>query len=400
MKEVSLLEPVFFNDFKCTGSACREHCCKGWNIILDKPTVKNYLNSKHPDIRAIAKDNIIKTKKSYAHWGKIRFSQQGDCAFMDEERLCRIHSVLGASELSPTCANYPRIKKVTRYEVRQTLTLSCPEAVKNLLLNSDAMLLRERTLLRARGFSAPALNQETRFINLLCSHILLSCGPHVQQGLYGIAQLFLCLDKQENDPEKYAKTEAYALSVIHAFESGEIQTCLDNIKPDYRLQWQLLLRLLAYLRQKRAARGGATWERYADRLYAMLTDMQDEGDVHAFMQRLDRVWKENVLPWLVERPHIMRNYMQYRLYSDGFPALNTPGNLASLYFLTAEWFLVKSLLAACAEQQGAMTEDDMINIIYSYHSLTKHDRLSEQAFLDEIDKGKVNDDLSLIYLLT
>lgn len=400
MKEISVLEPVFFSEFRCTGGECREHCCKGWNIALNKPTVNDYLNSSDAEIRAIAKNNIIKTKNSYADWGKISFSQKGYCAFMDEERLCRIHKKLGAGALSPTCANYPRMNKTTRYEIKQTLTLSCPEAAKKLLLNSKAMQLIEKKELRVSGLNAPELNQEARFINLMCTTILLGCGPHTQQGLYGIALLLVYIDKLENNEEKYAKAEDYFISILNSLECGEIQQRVDEINPDYRLQWSLLLRLQAYFREKKAVRGKSTFQRYLNNLYLILSDITDDGDVSLPMQRLDNVWQEKVLPWLVERPHIMRNYLHYRLYHDGFPAIRTHSNLANLYLLTAEWFLLKSLLSSCAAQDGNITEDDVINIIYSFHTLIKHDRVSDRAFLDEIEKIKVNDDISLIYLLT
>lgn len=400
MKEISVLEPVFYSEFRCTGGECREHCCKGWNIVLDKPTVNHYLNSSDAEIRAIAKTNIIKTKKSYADWGKISFSQKDHCAFMDEARLCSIHKKLGAAALSPTCANYPRMQKATRYEIKQTLTLSCPEAAKKLLLNSNAMLLREKKELRARELNAPELNEEGRLINLMCTNILFGCGSHTQQGLYGIAMLFLYLEKLENNEEKYAKAEEYFASVLHSVENGEVQQLIDKIKPDYQLQWRLLLRLLNYLRNKKSVRGKATLQRYVDNLYSILSDIADDGRVNLPMQRLDNAWKEKVAPWLAERPHIMRNYLQYRMYNDGFPAIKTHSSLANLYLLTAEWFLLKSLVSSCVAQDGNITEDDVINIIYSFHTLTKHDRISDKAFLDEIDKTKVNDDISLIYLLT
>ncbi len=95
----------------------------------------------------------------------------------------------------------------------------------------------------------------------------------------------------------------------------------------------------------------------------------------------------------------MNNYIQYRIYDDFFPNNENRSPLLSLYLLTAEWFLLKSLIAANVELVGTIGEEDIINIIYSYHSITKHTSQSVRAFLAEIDKVKVNDDLSLIYLL-
>lgn len=71
MKEITVTEPAFVTHFSCSGSACRDHCCKGWKITLDKTTVKKYLASKDTAIRTIAQDHIILLKKNNSHWGEI-----------------------------------------------------------------------------------------------------------------------------------------------------------------------------------------------------------------------------------------------------------------------------------------------------------------------------------------
>ncbi|EDG2987799.1 hypothetical protein B6L66_09775 [Salmonella enterica subsp. enterica serovar Montevideo] len=39
MKEITVTEPAFVTRFSCSGSACRDHCCKGWKITLDNPAI-------------------------------------------------------------------------------------------------------------------------------------------------------------------------------------------------------------------------------------------------------------------------------------------------------------------------------------------------------------------------
>lgn len=91
MKEITVTEPAFVTRFSCSGSACRDHCCKGWKITLDKTTVKKYLASKDTTIRTIAQDNIILLKKNNSHWGEIKLpSALGNCPYLDEDRLCRV----------------------------------------------------------------------------------------------------------------------------------------------------------------------------------------------------------------------------------------------------------------------------------------------------------------------
>lgn len=399
MKEISVVEPLFFSEFKCAGSACLDHCCKGWDIYLDKPTVNRYLKSGDITVRQLAEENIIKTKKSFDNWGTMKLSTSGNCAFLDENSLCSIHKKMGEKALSPTCSSYPRSQKKTKYEIRNSLTLSCPEAVRGLLASPEAMLLNENKTLRIAALNAPEVDQASRFINLMCSNLLLASGANIEQGLYGIAMLFLFAEKAGDSADKYTRLEEYFFSVLNLIEQGEMAANIDSIKPDYQLQWALLLRLQAYLGSHKAIRGSGTLIHYVNKLIYIQSDLAEGNDVTVSMKRLAAVWQDKLKPWLAERPHIMGNYLQYRMYHDGFPSHSGQSALANLYLLTAEWFLLRSLLSASLELVGTISENDVINIIYSYHSVTKHDQISDKAFMHEIEKSKVNDDLSLLHLL-
>ena len=105
MKQISVTQPKLVADFSCVGGECREHCCQGWTIAFDKSSVNRYLNSKNAAIRQTAKTAIKVTKKQYGHWGEVIFhTESKNCPFMDTEKLCSIHSAMGAQALSPTCS--------------------------------------------------------------------------------------------------------------------------------------------------------------------------------------------------------------------------------------------------------------------------------------------------------
>ncbi|HBM3023200.1 hypothetical protein JQ729_25620 [Klebsiella quasipneumoniae subsp. similipneumoniae] len=87
------------------------------------------------------------------------------------------------------------------------------------------------------------------------------------------------------------------------------------------------------------------------------------------------------------------------LYEDFFPMKNGREAYTSFNFLMSEWFLLKWLIAASIELKPGFTEDGLVNIVYSYHSITRHDQYAEDAFLAEIEKLKIKDNISLVYLL-
>lgn len=95
MQEITVTEPHFVTTFQCTGTQCRDHCCKGWNIHLDKATVNKYVSSKNESIRNIAKENILLLKKDIAQWGMIKLTDgTGNCPYLTEESLCQCKKCL------------------------------------------------------------------------------------------------------------------------------------------------------------------------------------------------------------------------------------------------------------------------------------------------------------------
>lgn len=399
MKNITVVEPLFVSAFKCIGSECRDHCCKGWDITLDKLTVNRYLKTSRIEIKTLAAENIIMTRKNYASWGMMKLNASGSCAFMDENRLCKVHSTLGASALSQTCATYPRGATTFKYEQQKSLTLSCPEATRQLFASPDAMLFEQTIRLQPEANQAKDLDQEKKLLNLMCLNIVKFSGVQLDEALYALASFLLGVEKVIGREARVEQMENYFSQTLNGLEQGQIRQQLAQIKPDHNLQWSLLLRLQTWFSGMTDKRGWPTLHHYVNKLIYIQAEGAKTESVQPTMIQLDNVWQEKVMPWLAERPWIMNNYIQYRIYDDFFPNDESRSPLLSLYLLTAEWFLLKSLIAANVELIGKVDEEDIINIIYSYHSITKHTAQSATAFIAEINKTKVNDDLSLLLLL-
>ncbi|ADU72400.1 flagellin lysine-N-methylase [Pantoea sp. At-9b] len=394
MEEIVIVEPAFFNQFQCVGSACPDHCCKGWDIELDEPAVNRYMQSEAIEIRQIAVENIITTKESQSRWGKIKLTSNGNCTFLDEDRLCKVHKSLGEKALSTTCAIYPRLYASYKYEIRSNLTLSCPEAAKKLLTTPGAMLYSEKIKPSPEALDAPDISEQDRLLNLMCTNIMLTCGSDIDAGFYGIILLFFYRDKLEKDNEPEGNILNYFEDIQTAIYNGQIRKNIDELNPNYPLQSELFSRLQTYLNKKHEGRGWSTLRRYSQRLHTVQSN--NSADT---MQRLNKIWQDKARPWFQERSHLLSNYIQYRMYEDFFPLKNGRELFTNLYLMISEWLLLKWLTAARFALNDNFTEDDVINIVYSYHSIARHDKNAEDAFLTEIGRITFNDHLSLAYLL-
>lgn len=384
MNEIVIVEPSFFSSFHCVGGACPDHCCKGWDISLDKVTVERYQQSDKIEIRNIASDNIISTKESEGNWGKIKLNNDGSCAFLDEERLCRVHKSLGEKALSTTCAIYPRTYASYKYEIRSNLTLSCPEATKLLLTTPDAMLYSERIKLSPQPIDAPDIMQEDRLLNLMCTNIMVHSGRNINEGFYTVLKLLMFREGAKKDASLTDNLLSYYESIISNIENGGIKHEIKRVSADYHFTSALLSQLQNFLTRNSEGRGASVLRRYTQRLSALHGNDPNSVDLPSHMQQLDIIWREKTIVWLEQYPHMLINYVQYRFYEDFFPLKNGRRPFANLALMLSELFLLKSLISATVETQGAPEEGDIVNIIYSYHSLIRHNKNAEDLLLREI----------------
>ncbi len=397
MEEIVIVEPDFFSQFKCVGSDCIEHCCKGWEIELDKPTVTRYMESENIEIRNIAVDKILTTQASYASWGKIQLQSNENCSFLDKDRLCKVHKSLGEPALSTTCALYPRIYASYKYEIRSNLTLSCPEAARLLLTSPDAMLYSEKVKQSPHALDSPDIFQEDRLLNKMCSRIMKSCGGNVEEGFYGIIILLHYRDAISGDDNFNESFLNISENIQNALKNGGLRRDIEQLVPDYKLQSDLLLRLQKYLGTKEEGRGGRILRTYTHKLNLLHNDKSSSVDgLIKSLQRLTKTWHENAKPWLRERHYLLDNYMQYRIYEDAFSIKKGSSLFSNIFHLMSEWFLLKWLITASFEIDGALNECDIVNIVYSYHSVTRHDKNAESDFLSVVDEIRFNNLISLL----
>ena len=122
--------PDYYKDFHCIADQCEETCCAGWQIMIDKKSLKKYMHTRGP-----YKWTLLRGI-DFLH-SAFRQKSEKRCFFLNEHNLCNLYFNLGESALCKTCKNYPR--HIEEFEdVREiTLSVSCPEAARILLSTTE-----------------------------------------------------------------------------------------------------------------------------------------------------------------------------------------------------------------------------------------------------------------------
>lgn len=85
------------------------------------------------------------------------------------------------------------------------------------------------------------------------------------------------------------------------------------------------------------------------------------------MAMLEESWQNNVLPIFKEYPHVITNYLFYRLYHDAFPYHPHMSSHECYYQLIADCFIIRSLMAYWALTHSRTKKARMIDIVNIYH---------------------------------
>lgn len=139
MPTTSNLTPTYAAAFSCIGPACEDPCCGDWDIPLDKQTYEKYRQFPPEKLGAVVSQfvSINTSPVPQELYAEIHRAPSGLCPFWGADRLCSIQKEYGPQLLSATCSIYPRSLSYVDGMLEGSLSLSCPEAARNVLLNPN-----------------------------------------------------------------------------------------------------------------------------------------------------------------------------------------------------------------------------------------------------------------------
>lgn len=127
---MKLYAPSYYKKFRCVADKCEHSCCIGWEIDIDRDTLKKYKKLKN-DYRDAIIDSI-----SMQHTPHFKLEGGDRCPHLDERGLCKIIMHVGEEYLCDICREHPRFYNYTRV-AEVGVGMSCTEAAKIILSSAD-----------------------------------------------------------------------------------------------------------------------------------------------------------------------------------------------------------------------------------------------------------------------
>jgi lysine-N-methylase len=423
LRQTRLIRPTFAERFHCIGSACEETCCQEWTVPIDQATYEKYQNLPDVPLRSLIQASVTGPEAGAeapkaATYGKIRMNAANRCPMLSETNLCRVHSECGEDLLSHVCATYPRILHYVGPIEERSLSLSCPEAARQVLL--DPNLFKPDTQASATG-PADLLRRDATDTDLRLKSTALAGLPAggaartiplagawqviVPEGTKGVQLLLayfwpiretiLALVRNRNYPlwqrmfmlgvfcrrmDSIAKGELNRTvpEFLGDFEAsvaaGGLTAAMDSLPVDREAQLDTVLQLAGMLLHRSNVR-----PRFVECVNAFTTGIGNGPG--ATLQSLSAQYSiahdQYYAPFMASHPHIMENYLINTIIRCIFPfgrEAAQPDSTSTMThqfaLLTAQFALMKGLMIGVAGfHREALTT---AHVVHTFQTSSKH----------------------------
>lgn len=393
MKELLITQPDFMETFRCAGTACREHCCKNQHVILDRNRYQKYIKSPFLDIKRIAITEISVTQTSLAAWANIIPDSRGNCPFLDEQQLCQIYKHIGANALSNSCASYPQVDHVYKNQKIKSMSLSCPEVTRQVFFSPNALTLRFSTINQYDYYKAPDIVTEERLVNRACAAITAACSHEsIEENLWAISH-FLQTHQISHDASKNKMVEIDHLraELIATVESGKAALEFIEVDFDPLIRHELVGYLRDFITQLPDVRGKKVLATY---VYTLLDTPTNKLADHNLKYRCQQqIWSS-----AIDHNLVFRHYFLYRIHHDQL-AMGSMSATTMFNLQLIDYFYLKLLISTHVVKNGQFIEDDVIDIVYSYHACRESTDRASQQFIQQLTALAMREDFSIFSLL-
>lgn len=396
MPQDRLIRPRYADRFRCIGGACEDTCCQGWHVPLDRATYEKYKNMPDVPLRALLHANMVgpdeglkpKDDKSYA---QMRMTAANRCPMLREDGLCSLQCAYGEEMLGHVCAVFPRnIHQIDAYR-EVSLSLSCPEAARLVLLDPDLFapdLLREETTPAEDAASDAHRAEQAERANLNNVEKLLAWFWPIRAAVLGMVRnreyplwqrLFLLgVFCHRLDAIGHGELARAVPEFLRDFEAtvqgGLLRSAMDQLPVDREAQLDVILRLSGSMLHRSNVR-----PRFVECVQAFTSGLGNgpQATLQSLAERFDLAHDRYFAPFMDRHPHILENYLVNTMLRGNFPFGKEARELGTEFLmakecsmLTAQLALMRGLLIGVA---GHHRENfSAAHVVHTFQAAAKH----------------------------
>ena len=387
---MNILKPFYYDEFKCIGGKCKDSCCLGWTIFIDKKTFNEYKKVRS-SFKSKLNSGISRNRKDSndLHYGKMNL-ENGRCKFLNDKDLCDIYINLGEDYLCNTCKQYPRLVYKFGDVYEKTLNLSCPEVARMIVESNELFSfdMTDEILNETEKKYIKKYKNNKDLYKLLWEGRSLSIEVAQFRDIDIWKRLvFIKIIEerlQENiENQKYDNVSYIIEECRQMVTSYERISSLDNLEKVTEVKIQFISILLR--RKINARESNKTF----------LGLMEEFEQLTNNMEMFDELEEEfNV--YFEKYEYVLENYIVYSLYNNYMKALVNEDLNKCILILMLSYSTIKILLMSRWKRNNKnLSNDDIVDVLYSFSRVTEHNNVFMQDLYNDL---KNEGYISLAYL--
>jgi lysine-N-methylase len=377
--------PTYAAVFRCIGASCEDSCCGDWDIPLDRSTYDKYQQFPSEQLGSVVSQFVIMNAPDQpdGFYAQIHRAPSGLCPFFHSDHLCGIQKQYGPQLLSATCSIYPRSLNRVSGELEGSLSLSCPEAARNVLLVPHFMQIagdlfsgdfRTDNIFHLASDRGGSLRKPDVFFPAIRT-ILIDMVRDRARPIWHRLLLIGSLCKRLDD----TPTEMFPVLLRdypQILAKQEFQAELESLPSQPRLKLEVIFGLTDARVRDRCG------NRFRDTFWTFVEGIgSPEGSLPGDdLERFLRAEAEYHRPFFARFPFILENYLVNYMFQNLFPYGRegsvdfTPRSMFDEYILmTTQFAWINALLIGIAgHYKGAFAEEHVVQTIQSFTRAVEH----------------------------
>lgn len=374
---VRVLAPQYVKKFMCIADKCKDSCCTGWKVDIDKKTYKKYRNLQRNELSDKLHKYVTRNRSSNnsdSNYAKIKLVD-GKCPFLNEKSLCNIQSELGAECLSCVCKTYPRLINNVDGIIEKSLSVSCPEAARLMLLEESKMEFDEYFEDGEVRVNQSVFNTQSNKLNKHFWNLRIFIISLLQNRLYTIEYRMIILGifcgtvQKAIDEHKTDDIPGIIENYQGYVENNVFSQMIDEVPANYMVQFRLIKEII----DKKIVMG-VTSEKFINYFKELLISLNCESGVtvEEVINNYKNAIKSYYEPFMNKNSYIIENYLVNYVFVKLFP-LNEGKNVFDDYMmLVINYSFIKMMLLGRALYNEKITIDMAVDLIQIFSKTVEH----------------------------
>jgi len=385
--------PEYFKEFKCIGGNCKDSCCVGWDIDIDKITFKQYYRIQDKEMKRMFQKNVHNNDYCTSYdidYGKIKLKGDKRCPFLDEENYCIIYSKIGEEYLSNVCTSFPRIiNKIDGY-YEMSLDVACPEAARILLLKEEGIKFKESEENLGKHIVSSEIDTKSKKYNKspikyfkeirdLSIKIIQNRELNLSERLYILGDF---INKLEDELKyNYGNVSKF----IKNYDINLCKDCYEKNKLNYLIQIDFFKKMLEFLNVSKNVDSISFKEYTREIIAGFKFDENTEISEHSGLYiKAFEEYDEN----FINNSYIFENYLVNFIYNNIFPFSESKSIFDGYIMLLTRYSFIRFYLVGKYLYNKQESKESIVDFIQSFSKTIEHHK---SYLIDSLEYIKKNE---------